>query len=298
MTKVKLSCGWASSEEITERLIKQFKTCESDVDSIEFVYDDSFDVIVFFNYVNCDTNGKKAYIFPHEPYWAGTHQKSACHDNLQLMGYDKEAYQCSENVIETLAHTFYGGRGPWVDLLSDWCYGKLESYEHVKKTCNISSIVTILNGYSNGTCLYHDRYRLIENIIDDLDFIDYYGGWIGEKSNIKSDPEKIKATIPYKFSLVIENDYHKNWITEKFYDPIICNTIPVYYGCSNIRDIYPENGYILLDNISDHSYVREKLNWINENADELYETMYPELLKIKKRYFTEYNLLKKIKTLI
>lgn len=295
--KIKVCAGWESTELITKRLLKQFKTPYIDLSNIEFVYDDSYDLIVFNNYVNEEIKeGKKAAIFFHEPSWAGTHQKgfSNYKEDILIFGFDRDEYVSNGNIIETPAHTFYGGRGPWVDLLDDWCYDKVSDYEKVEKTNNISSIVTTLNEERGGTCLYSDRYSLIKNIIKDLDFIDYYGGWSKDSDNVKNEPQKIKATLPYKFSLVIENEYHKNWITEKFYDPIICNTIPIYYGCSNIKEIYPENGYILLDNITDHEYVRQKLIWINENSDSIYREMYPELLKIKERYFRDYNLLDKI----
>ena len=42
---------------------------------------------------------------------------------------------------------------------------------------------------------------------DDLDFIDYYGGWVGDSVNIKNDPHKLTATLLYKFSLSIENEF-------------------------------------------------------------------------------------------
>jgi hypothetical protein len=75
----------------------------------------------------------------------------------------------------------------------------------------------------------------------------------------------------------------------------LTNTIPIYFGCSNIKDYWPENNFILLDNITDHQYVTDKLQWINENCDELYDKMLPNILKMKDRYFEEFNLLKKIK---
>ena len=56
MKKVRISAGYDKSENLTERLITQFKTSEEDTSNIEFVYDDSYEVVVFFNYVNLPVN--------------------------------------------------------------------------------------------------------------------------------------------------------------------------------------------------------------------------------------------------
>lgn len=294
MIKVRLKANWTSVESITNRVITQFKTSDSDLDGIEFVLDDSYDIAVYCNHVSDNFKpGAMNYVFPHEPSWSGTHQKATCFENFTLFGFDKSLYTCPENVIECLAHTFYGGRGDWVDSLNDWCYESAMKYNTAEKTKNISSIVTTLNQDIGGTCLYPKRYSLLKSITDDLNFIDYYG-WHGDKENIKSEPRKILATLPYRFQLSIENEHQNNWVTEKFYDPIICNTIPIYYGCKNIKEIYPEDGYILLESL-DIDYVRDVLNNVNKNSEEIYLEKLPGLIEIKKRYFEEYNLLKKIK---
>ena len=41
MTKIKVLGNWDTSENITERLLKQFKTPEIDLTNIQFVYVDS-----------------------------------------------------------------------------------------------------------------------------------------------------------------------------------------------------------------------------------------------------------------
>ena len=39
----------------------------------------------------------------------------------------------------------------------------------------------------------------------------------------------------------------KNYFSEKFTDAILCWTIPIYYGCLNISDYFPENSYYYID---------------------------------------------------
>jgi hypothetical protein len=285
MKKIKISANYDSSENLTERLLKQFKTPEIDLTNIEFVYDDSYDTIVFFNYTNVEIKpNSKSFVFPHEPSWIGTHQKHFISDTV-ICGFSKELYV--GNFKESIAHTFYGGRGPWVDTLDFWCYDNLLK-STFNKTKIISSSITRLNTDYGGTCLYPQRVNILERI-KEINGIDVYDGNIS--------PKRKDALVDYKFNISIENSYEKNWITEKFYDNILTDTIPIYFGCKNIKEIYPEDGYILIDDINDVDSIEQLLKTIIENSDEIYQQKIIGLREIKKRYFQENNLLKKIITL-
>jgi len=104
MKKIKISANYDTSENLTQRLIKQFKTPDIDLSGVEFVYDDTYDVIVFFNYVNEDIKpGKKSFVLPHEPSWVGTHQK-VFGVGTTVLGFDKNLY--IGDCVETISHTF------------------------------------------------------------------------------------------------------------------------------------------------------------------------------------------------
>jgi hypothetical protein len=283
MKKIRVSAGYDTSENLTERLLKQFKTPEIDLSNVEFVYDDSYDIVVFFNYVNLDLKeNTKSYILPHEPFWCGSHQKS-CNKGTIILGFDKDQY--NGDCIETVSHTFYGGRGPWVDKLDFWCFDNLYNKNFIK-TKNISSSVTKLNVDYGETCLYPQRFN-VSNMVDEISIIDCYGGG-------SSSPQRKDALIDYRFNLAIENGHTNNWITEKFYDCVLTDTIPIYFGCKNIKEIYPEGGYILINDINNIEEIKNLLNHVNENSEKIYSENIESLREIKKRYFQEYNLLKLI----
>lgn len=283
MKKIKISAGYDSSENLTNRLILQFKTPEIDLSNIEFVYDDSYDVVVFFNYINGEiVDGKRAYIFPHEPSWSGSHQKYVP-ENVTIFGFDPKLY--NQNCITSIAHTYYGGRGPWVDSLDFWCYNNFVTFS-TNKIKNISCSITDLNTDYGDTCLYPQRY-MINQMIKTLDYIDYYGG--GDCSPLRKD-----SLVNYKFNLVVENEYENNWVTEKFYDAILTQTVPIYFGCKNIKELYPEDGYILIKDINNINEIKKLLSDINNNCDEIYSSKIDGMKEIKKKYFDENNLLKKI----
>lgn len=280
--KIKICAGWDTNENILERLIKQFKTPDIDLTSIEFVFDESYDIIVFFNYMTQPVKkGAKGYVFPHEPVFSGSHQKNFNHD-VTVFGFDSSLYNVK--CIETQSHTFYGGRGPWMDPLEFWSYDGLKNYDFVK-TKNISSSITSLNKLEGPNCIYPQRYEIAKMINEKLPFVDVYGGW-------KNSPKRHDALVDYKFNISIENEYQKNWISEKFYDCILTDTIPIYFGCKNIKEIFPENGYILINDINNSDEIHDLFIQINQNSDEIYEQKINGLRQIKKRYFDEFNLLK------
>lgn len=297
MKKIKFSAGWDTSEQVTKRLLSQFKTPDIDLSEIEFVYDDSYDVIVFNNYITEQPKkGSRACVFFHEPSWSGSHQKDyKNYENFTVFGHYKELYNAN-TIVEIPSHLFYGGRGPWCEGWDFWSYDNI-SNSKFEKTKGMSSVVSNLgiNGdnYPQG-CLYKERCNLITKLSDDLPFIDFYG-WGQNDTNLKgSVHQKKDGIVDYKFSICLENTNEKNYISEKFYDCILTNTIPIYFGCKNVKDIWPENGYINIEDINDIPSIVSQLKNINDNLDFYYDSMLPELLKMKKRYFSEFNLLKKI----
>jgi len=203
---------------------------------------------------------------------------------------DKELFKLPELVVEGPTYMFYGGGGEL-----DWTYDSIVRNRQYTKTKNISCIITGQeNIYKTPYCLYDERKALVRSVLDSTTPVDVYG-WNDPSVNSKGSlPKKITGLADYRFSLAVENSREKNYISEKFYDPILTETIPIYFGATNIKEIYPENGYILINDITDKTAVLEILQYINDNADELYLSMLPELRKIKNRFFTEMNLLTKI----
>lgn len=285
--RIRVEGHWDKPENILKRLLLQFKTPQIDLSDIIFVFDNSFDYCVCFNHINVPIlPNKKYYVFPHEPIWAGSHQKKFT-ENSTVFGFEQKYY--TGNCIETVSHTFYGGRGPWVDSLDIWNYDNL-SNKIFNKSKNISSCITEIN-YDYG--LYKKRFNLLKNILP-LNFIDFYGCSGQNLPNTLSSQYKIDSTENYKFTICVENDFQNNWLTERFYDAILTDCIPIYYGCKNLKEIYPEDGYILLENIEDLNSIKNLLIQINKNADSIYQQKIENSRKIKERYLSEFNLLKKI----
>ena len=134
MIKIKASCNWSSSEEVTKRLITQFKTSGNDIDGFEFVHGDDYDLHVVFGYIKDRiVEGKPTFLFPQEPTWTGGHQKGFNGiNNIKVFGFESKHYQPVSVVIETVAHMFYGGRGPWEEGFVFLNYDNLSSNSFFK----------------------------------------------------------------------------------------------------------------------------------------------------------------------
>lgn len=52
----------------------------------------------------------------------------------------------------------------------------------------------------------------------------------------------------FMFTIVIENIRTNDYFTEKLIDPFLTGTIPIYWGCPNVREYFNTDGMIILEN--------------------------------------------------
>jgi hypothetical protein len=77
-----------------------------------------------------------------------------------------------------------------------------------------------------------------------------YKGYL-HKGNNEGLPTKYDGLINYKYSLVMENCSINNYFTEKITDAYLCWCMPIYYGCKNIHEYFPEDSYYLINPYDD-----------------------------------------------
>ncbi|WP_304246079.1 glycosyltransferase family 10 domain-containing protein [Parabacteroides gordonii] len=146
-----------------------------------------------------------------------------------------------------------------------------------KKISFITSTRTFLPGHK-------DRLRFLKRIRSEFgDDVDFYGRGI----NIVDD--KASALLQYKFSICIENSCINDYWTEKIADPFLAYTVPIYYGCKNIKRYFPENSVRLID-IQDVKGAIDEIGAIIANADSIYNEMLPSIKESRNRLLFVYNI--------
>jgi len=183
----------------------------------------------------------------------------------------------------------------WVNL--DYAQLKNLSNDSVKKTKNLSTVDS-----GKSTILSHlKRKNLVMDIADKYsDCIDVYGHITNEKSgNSYKCPlppkSKEKALLPYRYTLAIENVATDFYFTEKFIDPLLCWSMPLYWGCKNISKFFPEGSYHRIDiddpwaaekiiDISKSSYREDNIEKIKEARELILDkyNLFPTLEKVLK----------------
>ena len=58
---------------------------------------------------------------------------------------------------------------------------------------------------------------------------------------------KSKGVLPYKYYFMVENNFEENFVTEKLWEPILCESLVFYYGCPNVSKYINPLAYVQLD---------------------------------------------------
>jgi len=73
------------------------------------------------------------------------------------------------------------------------------------------------------------------------DQIDYFG------RGSRPMPDKDEALADYQFHIALENSRHPDYWTEKLADPFLRGCYPIYSGCTNVFDYFPQQSLTRID---------------------------------------------------
>lgn len=90
---------------------------------------------------------------------------------------------------------------------------------------------------------HKQRYNFVEKLSTSRlkDNIDFSGKFFNPRRI--SSKSRMKYFLNYEKSICIENCQINNYFTEKFIDPLLCWCLPIYIGCLNIDEFFPENSF-------------------------------------------------------
>ncbi|HED13200.1 MAG TPA: PqqD family peptide modification chaperone [Gammaproteobacteria bacterium] len=139
--------------------------------------------------------------------------------------------------VYDLKMTYQRSADIWIPYCRNYgpdLYEKIAQSSQTKEnSCVIASFISSVNNQSQ-------RLEYLTELSHHID-VHHYGRFmknrtIGNDAGAKS---KIEVLSRYKFAIAFENSISPDYVTEKFYDPLLVGTIPVYLGAPNISDYAP-----------------------------------------------------------
>ena len=234
MTKrilVRLVKGWSSDTPV----FRQTPQNDGVWKNVEFTFEDipKCDYLIVFNYpkeeIVVDCPRKNVWLVAGEPP-----------DISQR--FCKKSYVHFTRVYSQHATSFKNQvpvfRPVWWHVSRDINF--LRSLRPLDKNDKENEVSTITSSLSNK----EGHYKRLK-FLDYIKSVGFNFDYFGRGSNPIED--KFDALYPYKYSIAIENSFHKNYWTEKIADCFLSWTMPIYQGASNITSIFPKESMILID---------------------------------------------------
>lgn len=284
--KVKFFSDYDKTEDLLKRFLRNYNVYDK---TLQFTTDDDYNYAVVFNrsYQQIKGNAKIITIIQ-EPSWSTVHHNNQFLINSDyLIVHDRTLFEnlyqieLGKKVFEAPSYMFFH------DHVDKSFFSKSEE---VPKSKKLSMIVSSL---ALDIANYGKRLRLLRKILaSDLD-IDIYGkGFSLSDERYKGMLEfKHTGLLPYEYSIAVENCQEKNYITEKFVDCVLCDTIPIYNGAPNISEVYNEK-YFRTINLDSPTII--------DDIREIIKTPAPKQMvdSNKDRYFKQRNTYQLIKDIV
>lgn len=160
----------------------------------------------------------------------------------------------------------------------------LKDYDCLKAlpTPEKKKLISVISSTKAFTKGHVDRIRFVERLKEHYgDKIDVFG------RGYKDFEDKYDVVAPYKYHIAIENSRAKYYWTEKLADSFICESYPIYYGCTNVGDYFPQGAYSVID-VNDFDGAVKVIDRLI--AQDAYGTAKPLLKECKDRVLDEYNM--------
>ncbi|PKA39745.1 glycosyltransferase family 10 domain-containing protein [Rhizobium sullae] len=125
-----------------------------------------------------------------------------------------------------------------------------------------------------------------------LEFVARVKSYFGEEVDvygrgINSFADKVEVLSDYRYHIAIENSVFKDYWTEKLADPLLTLTYPIYHGCPNILEYFPEGSLTPIDISEPDEAIRTIAKIVGSDAAENAASLLGEA---RRRVLHEHNL--------
>lgn len=166
-------------------------------------------------------------------------------------------------------------------------YSDLSNKDLAKKTKLLS---TVCSTKQQKHTTHNDRFQFSHWLIDQISSMDLYG------HGSKYIKNKYDALDPYCYHLAIENYYGPHHWTEKLADSYLSGCFPIYYGCPNLSEYFPEESYLTID-IYNRVEALEKIRSVTGDRTH-YQSRLEALMEARRLVMHDYNLMHMIETVV
>ena len=244
------STPWSDSKTLVENFIHQTPDNKGIWGNIVYTLNkDEADFIIVMDEATESVDESKVIFFGREPHYVG------------LKSWDRNSYgnYHHEKGNSWLAMTWWT-KLPFNTLLE----------LNPEKTHNLS----VIDSGKRYTPYHNFRVDLISEFLKKYpDEIDGYGNIC---NNTLPYRDKTNGLSKYRYNLVLENGKTDFYFSEKFCDPLLFLTMPIYKGCNQIDKFFPKGSYIEFDDSKGVEYAIDK---IREYSKSNYREENIELLK-------------------
>lgn len=105
-----------------------------------------------------------------------------------------------------------------------------------------TKLCSVVSSTKAVTAGHRQRLEFVLRLKEELgDLIDVYGRGFQEVA------DKDEALASYRYHIALENSSHPDYWTEKLADPYLRQCFPIYSGCPNLHDYFPEGSWLSID---------------------------------------------------
>jgi len=177
-----------------------------------------------------------------------------------------------------------------------WHYGvRLEpptTYDELKRAQPWTKdrvLSTVCSSKQERHTLHYSRFAFTQKLMAAMPELDVYG------RGVRPILDKREAIDPYRYHIAIENQICPHYWSEKLADTFLGFALPIYGGCPNVGDYFPEESYIAIDIRDADAAVARIREAIASNQ---YDKRLPAILEARRRVLDEHNLFALLNRLI
>lgn len=157
-------------------------------------------------------------------------------------------------------------------------YDRMAAATPPQKTGQVS---TVCSNKQMAHTLHQKRFEFTRRLKAAMPELDQFG------QGVRPIDDKAEALDPYRYHIAIENHISPHHWTEKLADAFLGYTLPLYYGCPNVSDYFPEESFVAIDIDDFEGTLALIRTLVEENA---YDKRLSAIIEARRRVLEEYNI--------